>query len=276
MQQEELAACLRTWRDRLTPEEVGLPAGAQRRAPGLRREEVAALAGLSVDYLARLEQGRATNPSASVLAPLARALRLTDDERGHLFRIAGLVDQSSGQISRHITPGVQRILDRLQDVAVTVIDPAWEVVAANPLALALIGNPFSGERDANVARHTFLHGDDRVRHRPEQMERFRNEIVADLHAATGRYPHDERLTRLVAELRRDSPRFAELWEQRPVAVRVSEHKELQHPEVGTLSVDCDTLTVDASDLRIVVYTAAPGSPDADKLALLAAIGTQTF
>ncbi|MDQ8046183.1 MAG: helix-turn-helix transcriptional regulator [Patulibacter sp.] len=277
MDHGELAACLRSWRDRLTPAEVGLPAGAQRRAPGLRREEVAALAGLSVDYLARLEQGRASNPSASVLGPLARALRLTDDERAHLFRAAGLVDHTTGQISRHITPGVQRILDRLGDVAVTVIDPAWEIVAANPLAMALVGNPFNGERDVNVARDLFLRRKpDRAQRQPAQTERFENEIVADLHAATSRYPHDERLHGVIAELRRESPRFAELWEERPVAVRVSEHKVLEHPEVGTITVDCDTLTVQASDLRIVVYTARPGSPDADKLALLSAIGSQTF
>lgn len=276
MQQDELAACLRSWRDRLTPSEVGLSPGSQRRAPGLRREEVAGLAGLSVDYLARLEQGRANSPSASVLGPLARALRLTDDERAHLFRVAGLADQTVGTISRHITPGVQRIMDRLGDVALMVTDPAWEIVAANPLALALVGDPFASEGGTNVAREVFLGSPGRSRRRPEQTARFQNEIVADLHDASGRYPNDDHLKRLLVELREGSPRFAELWEQRPVAQRISEHKTFDHPEVGELTVDCDTLHVQASDLRIVVYTAAPGSADADKLALLATIGLQTF
>src|SRR5689334_12734189 len=111
----ELADCLRHWRDRLDPAELGLPAG-RRRAPGLRREEVARLAGVSVDYLSRLEQGRAHNPSASVLGALARTLRLTHDERAHLFRVAGHAEPQAGRIDRHITPGVQRILDRLADV----------------------------------------------------------------------------------------------------------------------------------------------------------------
>ena len=136
---DELAACLRTWRDRLTPAEVGLPAGGRRRAPGLRREELAQLAGLSVDYLARLEQGRASHPSPSVLAPLARALRLTDDEREHLFRVAGQAEPLAGTINRHVTPSVQRVIDRLSDVPVMVIDAAYELVAANPLAVALTG-----------------------------------------------------------------------------------------------------------------------------------------
>src|SRR3954469_1086861 len=123
MDHDELAGCLRTWRDRLAPEDVGLPAGGRRRAPGLRREEVAQLAGLSLDYLARLEQGRASNPSPSVLAPLARALRLTAGEADPRCRVAGQAPPA-GRISRPLTPGVQRVLDRLTDVPVVVFDAA--------------------------------------------------------------------------------------------------------------------------------------------------------
>src|SRR5204863_9445483 len=135
---DELGGCLRSWRDRLDPADAGLPAGAMRRVPGLRREEVAQLAGVSLDYLSRLEQGRASRPSPSVLASLARALRLTDDERAHLFRIAGHAEPSPGVINRHIGPGVQRLLDRLADVPVMVVDASWQVVAQNPLASALV------------------------------------------------------------------------------------------------------------------------------------------
>src|SRR3954464_5349216 len=134
MQREELANCLRAWRDRLEPGDLGLPAGGRRRAPGLRREEVAQLTGLSVDYLARLEQGRATRPSPQVLDALSRTLRLTDAERAHVFRVAGQALPGTGHMRRHVTPSVQRILDRLGDTPVMVIDGAWHVVAWNPLA----------------------------------------------------------------------------------------------------------------------------------------------
>jgi transcriptional regulator with XRE-family HTH domain len=266
---DELARCLRTWRDRLSPAAAGLPDGGTRRAPGLRREEVARLAGLSVDYLARLEQGRASNPSPSVLAPLARALRLSDDERAHLYRVAGQLTPTAGRIDRHLTPGVQRVLDRLADVPVMVLDAAWTIVAANPLAHALLGS----EPGVNIARAHFTGAPSRVHHTEKSFEA---EVVADLHAAAGRFPDDERLHALIAELRGTSARFATLWEQRPVAERIADRKTVVHPEIGPITLDCDVLTVRDSELRIVVYTAAPGSPDAQSLALLGAVGLQTF
>jgi transcriptional regulator with XRE-family HTH domain len=277
MDHDELASCLRRWRDRLAPAEVGLPAGGRRRAPGLRREEVAQLAGLSVDYLARLEQGRAANPSPSVLAPLARALRLSDDERAHLFRVAGQAEPLAGQINRHITPGVQRILDRLADVPVVVMDAAWFVVAANPLAVALIGDATQlPARERNIAWRHFTGAPTRMARDAEEDARMEVEAIADLHEALGRHPADGPLRELIADLRAVSPRFAELWEQRPVAPRTASRKTIVHAEVGPVTLDCDVLTVRGSDLRLIVYTAAPGTPDANALALLATIGLQTF
>jgi transcriptional regulator with XRE-family HTH domain len=274
---DELGACLRSWRDRLQPADAGLPAGGTRRAPGLRREEVANLAGLSVDYLARLEQGRAANPSPSVLAPLARALRLSDEERAHLFRVAGHAEPAAGQIRRHITPSVQRVLDRLADVPVQVVDAAWEIVASNALAEALHGDmSAAGPRGRNIAWRQFTGGPSRVVRDAKETARAEAEIVADLHAALGRYPDDEPLRALIDDLRRVSPRFAELWERRPVAEHHEARKTVQHPEVGPITVDCDVLTVAGSDLRLVVYTAPPGSPDARALALLGAVGLQSF
>jgi transcriptional regulator with XRE-family HTH domain len=274
---DELAGCLRSWRDRLRPEEVGLPAGGTRRAPGLRREEVAHLAGLSVDYLARLEQGRAGHPSPSVLAPLARALRLTRDERAHLYRVAGQAEPSAGRIDRHLTPGVQRVLDRLADVPVTVVDPAWEVVAVNPLAAALVGDRSGAPpRERNILWRYFTGQPARVVRTPEEDAALEQEAVADLRDAVGRYPEDEPLRELVADLQRVSPRFAALWEQRPVAGRSAGRKTFAHPEIGRITLDCDVLAVRGSDLRLIVYTAAPGSPDARALALLAAVGLQSF
>jgi transcriptional regulator with XRE-family HTH domain len=277
MDHDELAGCLRSWRDRLTPAEVGLPAGGHRRAPGLRREEVAQLAGLSVDYLARLEQGRASNPSPSVLAPLARALRLSDDERDHLFRVAGHAEPAAGRISRHVTPGVQRVLDRLDDVPVAVVDASWQLIAANPLATALMGD-LSGEppRMRNILWRHFTGVPSRVVRDPEEDDAMEAEAVADLREAFGRYPDDEPLRELVDDLLRVSPRFAELWERRAVGGRAASRKTFEHPEIGSLTLDCDVLTVRGSDLRLVVYTAPPGSPDADALALLDAVGLQSF
>lgn len=277
MPEDELAACLRTWRDRLSPAEVGLPAGGRRRAPGLRREELAQLAGLSVDYLARLEQGRASHPSPSVLMPLARALRLTDDERAHLFRVAGQAEPLAGTINRHVTPSVQRVIDRLGDVPVMVVDAAYEIVAANALAVALVGIDLAAPaRARNIAWKQLTGAPTRFLLGQEEAACMDPEVVADLRHALGQYPEDAVLRELIADLREASPRFVELWDRAPVARRTSSRKTVDHPEVGLVTVDCDILQVRGSDLRLIVYTAPPGSPDAQALQLLAAIGTQSF
>lgn len=272
-----MARCLRSWRDRVSPGDVGVPAGGARRVPGLRREELAQLGGVSLDYLARLEQGRATNPSASVLASLARALRLSDEERAHLFRVAGQAEPSSGTIDRHIGPSVQRLLDRLGDVPVMVIDASWQLIAANGLAGALIGDLSTASgRERNFAWRHFTGAPSRlVRTEAEEAE-GETEVVADLHDALGRYPADSELAELISDLRAASPRFAELWERHPVARRAAGRKTFSHPEVGLITLDCDVLVAQGSDLRLVVYTAAEGSADADSLPLLGAIGLQSF
>ncbi len=277
VEQAELAGCLRSWRERVTPAEAGLPAGSQRRVQGLRREEVAQLAGVSVDYLARLEQGRAQRPSPSVLAALARALRLTAAERSHLFRLAGHAEPGPGTIDRHVTPSLQRLLDRLSDTPVMVVDAAGEIVAANPLATALIGD-FSGasRRERTIAWRHFTGMPSRIVRTPEEDAEAEEGLVAELRDALGRYPADEHVAALIADLRAVSPRFAELWEQRPVARTVAKRKTFAHPEVGAITLDCDALTVQGSDLNVIVYTAPAGSADADSLALLAAIGLQPF
>jgi transcriptional regulator with XRE-family HTH domain len=274
---DELAACLRTWRDRLSPAEVGLPAGGRRRAPGLRREELAQLVGVSVDYLARLEQGRAENPSPSVLAPLARALRLSDDERAHLYRVAGQAAPGPGTIPRHLTSSVQRVMDRLGDVPVMVIDAAYELVAANALAVALVGDKSGlSARERNIAWGQFTNAPSRFVRNAQEDARMNAEVVADLREALGRYPQDTILRTLIDDLLATSPRFAELWEQAPVGQRTASRKTVVHPEVGPITLDCDILIVRGSDLRLIVYTAAPGTPDAQALDLLAAIGLQSF
>jgi transcriptional regulator with XRE-family HTH domain len=275
--EEELAGCLRSWRERLTPTEAGLPAGSQRRVPGLRREEVAQLAGVSVDYLARLEQSRAQRPSPSVLAALARAVRLTADERSHLFRLAGHAEPGPGTIDRRITPSLQRLLDRLTDVPVIVVDAAGEIVAANLLATALIGHDSNASRrERTIAWRHFTGLPSRIVRTSDDHAAAEAGLVAELRDARGRYPADQHLNALIEDLRALSPRFAELWEQRPVARARARTKTFHHPEIGAITLDCDALAVDGSDLNVIVYTAPSGSGDADSLALLGAIGTQTF
>lgn len=272
----DLGGALRRWRDRLDPALVGLPAGRTRRAAGLRREELALLAGVSVDYVVRLEQGRATSPSVQVLTALARALRLSDQERGHLFVLAGQVPPA-GQLSAHVTPSVQRLLDQLEGTPVGVYDAAWTLIAWNRLHAALIGDPSGlSDRERNVLWRHFRGLPNRVRHLPGQDAAFESAMVADLRVTSGRFPADHGLASLVADLRQASSRFAELWDTHVVGPHTTHTKTVHHPEVGALDLDCDVLTVPASDLKLVAYTAAAGSESADKLRLLTVIGTQSM
>ncbi|TDW17539.1 helix-turn-helix transcriptional regulator [Kribbella kalugense] len=273
----ELGRTLHAWRDRVRPEEVGLPAGGQRRAPGLRREELAHLAGLSVDYIVRLEQGRSDSPSAQVLTALARALRLSDAERNHLFVLAGEVEPSPGRISAYIPPGVQRIVDQLDGAPLCVCDAAWTMITWNPLFAAMIGDSsqWRGWWRNIIYRH-FVAPGDRVVQTPEQQRDFRIAMVTDLRASLARYPHDADLSGLIDELRTRYDDFAQLWDQPVVGFHQTERKLIRHPEVGDFTIDCDVLAVPGSDLRIVVYTAAPNTEAAEKLRLLSVIGLQAL
>ncbi|MEU5261499.1 helix-turn-helix transcriptional regulator [Amycolatopsis sp. NPDC021455] len=269
-----LGTALRHWRDRVPPQAVGLPAGGRRRATGLRREELAQLAGISADYVIRLEQGRATTPSAQVVEALARALRLTQDERTHLFRLAGLAPPGPGTVPRHITPGVHRMLDRLTGTPVAVFDAAWNQLLVNPLYTALMGE-WRGN-DLNGVWRTFLNPNNRVRDTPDSRKALRTALVADLRRTAGHYPGDRDLRSLIADLRRHSSDFAALWESGGVGRHEAGRKTIDHPQAGPLTLDCDVLSVAGSDLRIMVYTAEPGTEDADRLALLGVIGTQSL
>jgi transcriptional regulator with XRE-family HTH domain len=273
MDQLDLGSCLRSWRDRLDPADVGLSVGPRRRAPGLRRQELAMLAGISVEYLARLEQGRTSSPSPSVLTPLARALRLSTDEHDHLFRLARQAPPTATTAGRHVTPSVHRIIDRLGDTALLAIDVAWDVVLANPLATALLGADAT-RPGVNLLRRHFSSTPTRVVHTAAQNRAFETGAVADLRTAMVRFPDDERLHGLVDELRSSSEAFAERWESPDLTVHASAGKTVRHPEVGEITLDCDTLAVTDSTLRLVVYTAVPRTRDAQSLELLATIGSQ--
>ncbi|MDT8914702.1 helix-turn-helix transcriptional regulator [Amycolatopsis sp. PS_44_ISF1] len=274
---QEFAEALRAWRDRLSPQAVGLPPGPRRRAAGLRREELAGLAGVSVEYLVRLEQGRARNPSPPLLGALARALRLTDEERDHLFRVAGAAPPSPEVVPQHIGPGVQRMLDRLGDVPMGVFSAAWDLLWWNPLWAALTGDP-SPDRglDRNIAWRHFMNAPSAMDFDHAHAQEFSDDLAADLREALGRYPADTALEDLVARLRAGSPDFERRWRRAHVARHRSSTKTATTTPAGPITIDCDVLTAPGTDLRIVMYTVEPDSEDASKLDLLRVSGTQAL
>lgn len=273
----EFGRLVRRWRDRVTPEAVGLRVGGRRRAAGLRREELAGLAGISADYLTRLEQGRATSPSVQVIEALARSLRLPDAERDLLYQAGGHVPPGPEVVPSRITPSVQRLLDRLEHTPVAVFDAAWTLLTANAPYDALMGSTSAwqgNERNA-VWRHLAGPGNRTVQ-TPEEYAQFKALLVADLRLTASRYPADQALRRFVRDLMAQSPLFAELWEaDTPLAFREpAKRKTIEHPAVGPITLDCDTLFVSTDDVRIMVYTAEPNTEDAGRLDLAIVLGTQ--
>lgn len=274
MDRTELGVSLRTWRTRLRPADVGLPAGVRRRTPGLRREEVAGLAGMSVDYLARIEQGRGPRPSDAVLASLARALRLTDAERDLLFLLAGSGPPAPGRIRSAVRPSVLRLMDRFTDLPALLLDAKKEVIAWNSMAAALLGDLSSIPlAQRNVARQVFT-GRHRMDFEAADRERLDRALVSDLRRSAARYPHDPGLHRLVSDLRATSPEFERLWVMRELDERHTDVKRVHHPELGVLELECTVLQVHDDDQMLLVYSAAPGSPAAEALALLSVVGLQ--
>lgn len=247
--------------------------GGRRRAAGPRGEELATLTGISVDYLTRLEQARATSPSGPVVEALARAARLSDDERELLFRLAGLTVPGSDVVSTRITPSVQRLLDRLSHNPLVVYDATWTAIEANAAYDALMGETttWRGLERNGVWRHLVGQGSRAVQTEREHAE-MQAQLVGDLRLTAARYPADRRVQALVRELRAASPRFADLWESPDPIERhdPGRHKVVDHPEVGLIAVACDTLIVAGDDLRIMVYTAEPGTEHPERLEL----GTQ--
>ncbi|GLY29358.1 transcriptional regulator [Kineosporia sp. NBRC 101731] len=270
---------LRRWRDRVAPEAVGLPAGGRRRASGLRREELAALAGISPDYLTRLEQGRATSPSVQVVEALARGLRLTDPERGLLYREAGHVAPGPDLVPSRIPPSVQRLLDRLENVPLVVYDATWNLLLANTPYDALMGETGHWHGlERNAIWRNLVGPAGRVLTTPDERAEHQVRLIADLRQTVSRYPADRSAARLVTELTAQSPRFAELWKtgNADPGRDPARHKVIDHPTVGRITLDCDTLLVAGDDLRLMTYTAAPGTADAERLALALVLGTQTL
>ncbi|MCD2187415.1 helix-turn-helix transcriptional regulator [Actinomycetospora soli] len=275
----EFGRTLRRWRDRVEPATVGLPSGQRRRAAGLRREELAAIAGISADYLTRLEQGRATSPSAQVVEALARALRVSDAERDLLFGLAGHATPGRDVVPARITRSVQRLLDRLEHTPVAVFDAALTLLVANAPYDALMGDTTTWQGpERNVLWRHFVGPGGRVAYTSEGEEAFEETVVATLRLTASRYPADRSLRQLVDQLTARSPRFAQLWDADlpdPMA-ESSKRKTIEHPAVGPVTLDCDTLVVATDDVRIMVYTADPGTADAERLELAVVLGTQAL
>ena len=278
MDRDQLAEFLRSRRGRVQPGDVGLAAGTRRRTPGLRREEVARLAGISVDYYARLEQGRGPRPSRQVLSALGRALRLYEDERAHLYHLAGELPAPPTGPSADVPAGVLHLLDRLDDTPAFVIDAKYDILAWNPMAAALLGDPSSWRPDRRNMVWTMFTGplSPAVLTDPSSSA-FADECVAELRAAAARYPRDPGISDLIARLHAASPEFVRRWEQHRVCVRRgSTTKRLRHPVVGELTLECEVLSVAGHGQRLILYTAAPGSPSAEALRLLNVVGAQSW
>jgi transcriptional regulator with XRE-family HTH domain len=264
-----LAAFLRARRARVSPRDAGLAETGRRRTPGLRRQEVAQLAGMSVDYYIRLEQGRGPHPSRQVLAALARALMLTADERDYLFRMAGEAPPQPARPSRDITPGIRHLLDSMPTTPAYVVDAAYNILAWNQLATHFIGN-LAGHADRNMIRWTFRWSPGDPMWTDEQFVGFTKATVADLRAGYARYPGDPEIERLVTEMLALSPRFAEMWAAHEVEVRGPMLKRINHPQAGLLEFECQVLHIAETGQRLIAYCAAPGSATEQAFIRLAA------
>ncbi|MFJ6644518.1 helix-turn-helix transcriptional regulator [Streptomyces sp. NPDC091290] len=275
MNRAELADFLRRGRARLAPSDVGLTPGSRRRTPGLRREEVAQLAGMSVDYYTRLEQSRGPRPSRQMLTALARALRLTDDERDHLFHLAGEEPPRHETASEHVRPGLLLILDRLHDTPAQVVSDCGQVLAQNALARALVGDVMSRpRRERNLTRNFFLDPDSRALFPPEDFDGLARSQVANLRAVAAARPDDPEPAGLVAELRAGSAEFARLWGEHEVARRDHATKRFVHPLVGVLELDCEVMVSHQHGHLLVVHSARPGTEAHERLQLLRVVGLQ--
>ncbi|MEU8321410.1 helix-turn-helix transcriptional regulator [Nonomuraea sp. NPDC048881] len=276
MDRAELADFLRRSRERLLPGEVGLPSGPRRRTPGLRREEVAQLAGMSADYLMRLEQARSPQPSTQLLGALARALRLTSDERDHLYLLAGHRPPAGPRAGEHVKPSLLYLLDRLVGTPAQVLSDLGDVLAQNAMAESLFGCSCTVEEpDRNIVWRWFTDPFRRAAY-PEEEHAERSRVhVADLRAAVVRRGNDEPARALVERLRRASPEFVSLWERHEVAVRRGSRMRVRHPAIGAMEFDYEVLLAPAEDQRLLIFTPPPGSKTFEALELLRVVGPET-
>lgn len=277
MDRDALADFLRRRREALQPADVGLTVGPRRRTAGLRREEVAHLTGMSVDYYARLEQARSPQPSTQMITALSRTLRLSLDETDHLHRLAGHAAPDRAGSSTHVRPVLLHVLDQLDDCAAFVCSDTDVVLAQNRLSVLLQGDHsgFTGLAASSTYRWFTVPGaQDRVA--ADDRDEHSRVRVADLRATWARRHRDADVRDLVDALLADSPEFATIWERHEVGVKHLQHKRFVHPQVGELVVDCETLATDAAGQRLVILGAAPGTEAHGKLQLLRVLGEQSL
>ena len=271
MDQRQLADFLRTRREALTPGDVGLPAGPRRRTVGLRREEVAALAVISTDYYCRMEQQRGPQPSVQVLASLARALRLSLDERDHLFRLAGHNTPARTLVGEHVSPATMRILDRLQDTPAQVMSAFGETLVQTPAARALLGDQTAYEGFARcVAYRWFTDDTARELYPVEDHAALGRNFVAAARMGYARDGAGSCAAAIVEDLLRRSAEFAELWKLHIVGMTHETEKRVVHPKLGLLEMQCQILHDPTQMHTLLVFTAEPGTPSHAKLAALGA------
>ncbi|MDG4665763.1 helix-turn-helix transcriptional regulator [Mycobacterium sp. 236(2023)] len=274
MDRDALAEFLRRRREAMRPADVGLPVGVRRRAIGLRREEVAQLTGMSVDYYGRLEQSRSTQPSPQMLRALARSLRLTDDETDHLYRLAGHAVPDRFSASLHVRPALLYVLDQMRDAAAFICSDTYLVLAQNELCERVMGHRTSitGGLQESIAWQWFTDPAFRANVPPEDHAEHSQVTVADLRATWARRRGDADVRELIESLLTSSTEFAELWARHEVAVRRMQRKTFV-TRVGPITLDCEVLATHDGQ-KLVVLTPPPGSSALDDLRLLSVVGDQ--
>lgn len=271
---------LRSRRARVQPSDLGLPTGTgTRRTAGLRREEVAAIAGVSVDYYTRLEQGRERNPSDAVLEALARTLLLDGEEREHLFRLAAYVGnpkrgRSAPAPSRRVRPAIRQLLDTVGPSPAYVLSRTNDLLASNPAGTALLAgiDQWPAPR-RNTIRYIFLHPTARTLF--AEWNAIAYGAVAHLRAMAGIAPNNRELADLIDELDTKSEDFPRIWRLHDVRSLSTGLKLFDHPKVGRMELNYEVLDVSGADQRLVVYQAEPGTPDYDAMLLLNMLGSPT-
>lgn len=270
-----LADFLRHRRSVLQPEDVGLPRGSRRRTDGLRREEIAALCHMSADYFARLERGTGPVPSEQMIASIAQGLHLSVDERDHLFRLAGHRPPARGANSDHISPGMLRIFDRLEDTPAEIVTELGETLRQNALGVALTGDTLSRPGpERSIGFRWFVDPTVRELYAEEDHEFLSRLWASGLRGVLSIRGRESRAGHYVDLLVERSAEFRALWERQEAGLRPRETKHFVHPELGPLELSCQTLIDPVTAHSLLVYTAVPGSESHEKLQLLSMLGSR--
>ncbi|GIT81572.1 transcriptional regulator [Leifsonia sp. LS1] len=272
-----LAEFIRHRREALQPEDVGLPPGRRRRAVGLRREEVAALSHMSTDYYSRLERGDGPQPSEQMLAAIAQGLHLTLAERDHLFRLGGRTPPDRGASTEHISPGMLRVFDRLDDTPAEIVTELGETLRQTALSVALVGDlvALTGA-ERSIGYRWFTDPGSRAAYTEEEREVLSRVYASGLRELAAARGAGSLADRLRQQLLDSSEEFRSAWDHHDVGLRPPDRKRFLHPEVGVLELSCQTLLDPEQSHRLLVYTATPGSDSSEKLRLLSVIGARSF